>query len=97
MKFSWGGALRIGLSVLNTVIPGVSVVEGIARNLPSLKGKAKQDAVVELVQQALATAEGVAAKELANDADVERATRGVIDAVVALHNIIAQKAAAAAP
>jgi hypothetical protein len=94
MKFSWGSTLRIGLSVLNTIIPGVSVVEGIARQIPGLRGKEKQDAVVELVKQTLATSEQFASKDLANDAEVERATRGVIDAVVALQNILAAKAAA---
>lgn len=91
MKFSWGAALRIGLSALNTIIPGVSTVEAIARQIPGLKGKQKQDAVVELVRQTLATSEGFTGSDLADDADVEKATRGVIDAVVALHNIIAAK------
>lgn len=94
MKFSWGAALRIGLLALNTIVPGVSQVEAIARAIPGLKGKQKQDAVAELVRQALMTTEGVTGRDLADDADVDKATRGVIDAVVALHNIISAKAAA---
>jgi hypothetical protein len=92
MKFSWGAALKIGLSMLNTIVPGVAQVEAIARGLSGMKGKQKQDAVVELVKQALATSEGFVGTDLANDADVEQATRGVIDAVVALNNIVAAKA-----
>src|SRR5262245_9295262 len=93
MKFSWGTALRIGLLALNTIVPGVSQIETSARAIPGFKGKQKQDAVAELVRQALATSEGMAGRDLVDDADVDKATRGVIDAVVALHNIIAAKTA----
>lgn len=96
MKIRWNDVFKVGITVLNAVIPGVSVVETIARQIPALKGKQKQDAVVELVKQSLATAENFAAKDLADDADVEQATRGVIDAVVALNNLIAAKSAARA-
>jgi hypothetical protein len=96
MKIRWNDVFKVGITVLNAVIPGVSVVETIARQIPALKGKQKQDAVVELVKQSLATAENFAAKDLADDADVEQATRGVIDAVVALNNLIAAKTAAGA-
>lgn len=94
MGFPWRNVLGIGATVLSTVIPGVATIETVARLIPQLRGKAKQDAVVELVKNALMTAEGLAGRDLADDADVEKATRGVVDAVVALQNIIAQKAAA---
>lgn len=96
MKMPWRDVFKVGLTVLNTVIPGVGLVETIAKTIPALRGQQKQDAVVELVKQALATAENFAAKDLADDTDVERATRGVIDAVVALNNLIAQKTTAPA-
>lgn len=95
MKIPWKVVLGVGSTVLDQIIPGVAVVEAIARRLGGLHGAQKQDAVVELVKAALETAHGVTGKELANDADVEKATRGVIDAVVALHNITAKKTAAA--
>lgn len=93
-RFGWTDVFKIGATVLNAVIPGVGVVEAIARSIPQLRGKAKQDAVVEIVKQSLATAESFAGRELVDDAEIEAATRGVVDAVVALNNIIAKKSAA---
>lgn len=92
MGLPWGKVFSIGMGVLEVVLPGVRSVEVIARNLPTLRGKAKQDAVVEMVKHSLELGESLIGRDLANDADVERATRGVIDAVVALNNIVAQKA-----
>lgn len=94
MGFSWKHVANIGLSVLGTIVPGVAAVEQIARGLPTLRGKAKQDAVVELVKAAVTASEQAAGRELLDDPDVEAATRGVVDAVVALNNILAKKAPA---
>ena len=44
-----------------------------------------------MVKKMLGLAEAGANRDLLNDEDVEVATRKVIDAVVALQNIIAQK------
>lgn len=96
MGFPWRNVFKIGITVLDTVIPGVRTIETIAQLIPGLKGKAKQDAVVELVKQSLEASEQFMGRDLAEDAEVEKATRGVIDAVVSLQNIIAQKAAAKA-
>jgi hypothetical protein len=84
----------IGLKIAAAIIPGVAAIEEIARTLPGLHGKAKQDAVVVLVRSALLAAESITEKDLLNDPDVEQATRGVIDAVVALDNLIEAKRAA---
>ncbi len=92
MGFDWKQALHIGAKIVGTVVPGVAAVEQIATEIVTLRGPAKQDAVVLLVRNALLAAEGITAKDLANDADVELATRRVIDAVVALQNVIAHKA-----
>lgn len=86
----------IGFQVAKIIVPAVGTVEDIAKELPGLKGKAKQDAVMALVGAALAAAEDATNKDLLKDADVQSATRGVIDAVVALENIIAAKKAAVA-
>lgn len=95
MNFPWRGVLSIGLGVLDALVPGVRTVEAIAKSIPALKGKAKQDAVVEIVKQSLEISEGAIGKDLANDADVDQATRAVIDAVVSLNNAIARKSATA--
>lgn len=96
MGFPWKKLASVGLTIVGAVVPGVSAIEEIAKAFPGLTGKAKQDAVVELVKAALQTVEGVKGSDLANDADVEAATRGVIDAVVGLQNLLARKAASPA-
>ena len=96
MGFPWRQIAQVGLTVVGAVVPGVSAIERIATAFPGMRGKAKQDAVVEIVKASLQASESVAGRDLANDADVEAATRGVIDAVVALQNIVARKAASPA-
>ena len=94
MKIDWRAVSHIGATIVGAVVPGVQVVEQIAWQFGSLKGAQKPDAVVEMVKQALAAAEGLTSKDLANDLDVEQATRAVIDAVVALHAVVARKTGA---
>lgn len=94
MKVDWRKFSHIGAAIVGAVVPGVAEVERIAWALGTMKGQAKQDAVVDLVRQALLTANSVTERSLAEDPDVEKATRGVIDAVVALQTIIAKRAAA---
>ena len=81
------GWLSIGLKVLPYVVEAVQWVEKFI----TTRGKPKQDAAVEMVKKMLGLAEAGANRDLLNDEDVEVATRKVIDAVVALQNIIAQK------
>lgn len=73
------------------VIGAVHAVEAVA---DARKGKDKQDAAVDAAKAALAAAEGAAGRDLLNDADVEKATRGLIDAYVGLLNIVNAKRAA---
>lgn len=94
MKVDWRAVSHLAAAIVGQVVPGVQMVESIAWQFGSLHGKDKQDAVVALVQQSLAAAEGLTAKNLANDLDVEHATRAVADAVVALHQVIANKSGA---
>lgn len=96
MKINWTRVAHIGATIVGAIVPGVQVVEQLATQFGSLKGVEKQEAVVELVRQALAVAEGLHGGALANNADVEAATRAVIDAVVALHQVVAHATAAPA-
>lgn len=97
MKIDWRAVSHIGAAIVGTIVPGVVEVEDAAWKLGTLHGNEKQDAVVQMVRRALAVANTVTERQLAEDPDVERATRGVIDAVVALHKITATRAAAVTP
>lgn len=69
----------------------LTAVEAIEKLMKSGKGKEKQDAAADLAKTLLASIEGSLGKDLLNDADVDKAVRGVIDAIVALQNIVASK------
>lgn len=96
MRIDWRQVSHIGAAIVGTIVPGVAKAEQLAWTIGGLSGRDKQNTVVELVKQALDAAGTVTERHLANDADVETATRAVIDAVVALQAIIAKKAAAPA-
>jgi len=87
------GLGKTGLAIAGALIPGVAAIEAVAEALPGLSGKQKQDAVVELVKSALLASEGVSEKDLLDDAEVEKAARAVVDATVALMNIVEKKKA----
>lgn len=93
MKIDWRNVSHIAAAVVGQIVPGVQMAEEAAWNLGSHDGRDKQQSVVDLVKAALTASEGITSKDLANDKDVEAATRKVIDAVVALHAVIAHKAA----
>lgn len=89
----WGklkGVIKLVAAVVDTIVPGVAEVERRASDVATLKGKAKQDAVVALVKASTEVAESAAGKDVLNDPAVEAATRAVIDAVVNLHNVTAK-------
>jgi hypothetical protein len=94
MKIDWRALSHIGAAIVGTVVPGVAQVEDMAWKLGTLRGAEKQDAVVQMVRGTLAAANTLTERQLAEDPDVEKATRGVIDAIVALQVIIAKRAAA---
>ena len=81
------GWLNIGIKVLPYIVEAVQWVEKFI----TTRGKPKQDAAVEMIKKMLGLAEAGTNKDLLNDDDVEAATRKVIDAVVALNNIVAAK------
>lgn len=94
-KSKWLAIARIAAHMGDMIVPGISAVESLAEKIPSLHGADKQDAVVQIVKDGLATIEGGAGKDLLNDPEVVRLTKAVIDAQVALHNGLAAKAAPA--
>lgn len=96
MKVDWRKLSHIGAAIVGTIVPGVAQIEDLAWRVGTMHGVDKQEAVVQMVRGALAASNSVTEKQLAEEPDVERATRGVIDAVVALQTIIAKKAAAPA-
>jgi len=81
------GFLQIGLKLLPYIVEAVQWVEKFI----TTKGKYKQDCAVYMVKSILGVAEAGVNKDLLDDDQVEAATRKVIDAVVALQNIIAKK------
>jgi hypothetical protein len=81
------GFLQIGMKLLPYIVEAVQWVEKFITS----KGKYKQDCAVYMVKSILGVAEAGANKDILDDDDVEEATRKVIDAVVALQNIIAKK------
>lgn len=82
--------IQIGLRIVPFIFGAVQAVE---RLITSAKGKDKQDAAVAMVGTLLTTIEGVTGEEYANNDAVQAATRKVIDAVVALQNVLASVAA----
>lgn len=92
MKVNWKAFGRLGLNIVEQVVPAVGTAERIVVDLKKPHtGQEKQDLAFALVKASLESAEDIAGKDLLSDPDVEQATRGVIDATVALQNIIAAK------
>ena len=81
------GWITLGMKLLPYIVEAVSWVEKFVER----KGKQKQDAAVYMVKSILGVAEVADGRDLLDDDDVEDATRIVIDAVVALKNIVATK------
>jgi hypothetical protein len=94
MKMPWKQIGLIGLQIAGAVVPSVHQVEVAFQDVKGAKGSDKQQAALNLVMASLASVEQFTNKDLLQDADVAMATKGVIDAVVALQNIIAAKHAA---
>ena len=81
------GFLQIGLKLLPYIVEAVQWVERFI----TTKGKYKQDAAVYMVNSILGVAERGMDRDILDDDEGESATRKVIDAVVALQNLIASK------
>ena len=82
------GWLKIGLKLLPFIVEAIRAVEAM---VTGRHGKEKEDAAVGMVHAVLQAVETGADKDLLNDEEVNRATRSVMQSVVALQNIIAAK------
>lgn len=80
--------LGIGLRLLPYIGTAVTAVERFV----SGKGKQKEDAAVEMTKTLVETIEGVSAKDLVENQNVQHLVRGVMQAIVALQNGIAAEA-----
>lgn len=89
MKIPWLTVARIGANVVGQIVPGVAAVESIAESLGTVTGDKKKQAVIDLVKNSVLAAEGLTGKDLAADPQIEQAVGGIVDAVVAFHNIVA--------
>jgi len=78
---------EMGMRLFPFIVEAVNWVEKFVKS----KGKYKQDAAVYMVKATLGLVETGAGRDLLNDADVEKATREVIDAIVALNNLVTKK------
>jgi hypothetical protein len=96
MSFLDNKFVQLGFGVAGAIFPQIALIEQIASAIPGLHGKAKQDAVVALVKKSVEAWEQTIGRDVVNDPEVEKATRGVIDAVVALQNLVVRKAEEAA-
>jgi hypothetical protein len=79
--------VSIGLKLLPFIVEAINWVEKFIMK----KGVEKQDAAVKMTLSMLGIAEEAMDKDILNDADVEKSARRVIDAVVALQNLLASK------
>lgn len=79
--------VAIGLKLLPFIVEAITWVERFIMK----KGVEKQDAAVKMTLSMLGIAEEAMDKDIMDDGDVEKATRRVIDAVVALQNLLASK------
>ena len=86
-----GNFLAIGLKLLPYIVHCVQAVEGFLKG--DKRGEEKENAAVGMVHAILQTVEVGADKDLLNDSDVNTATRKVMQAIVALQNVIASKRA----
>lgn len=76
--------IRMGLKVVPLVMSAIGAIEKVAEK----KGQAKQDAAVGLVSELLPAIESAISRDVVDDAKVQTGLRAVIDAVVALLNVI---------
>ena len=81
------GWLARGMKLLPYIVEAVNWVEKFVTE----KGQRKQDAAVYMVKSTLNLVEAGANRNILDDDQIEAATRSVIDAVVHLQNLVAEK------
>ena len=77
--------LTLGYKWVPLIVAAIQGVERIVKG----HGKTKQDAAVELFSSLLASIEGIAEQDYLNDAEVQKALRSAINAIVEVQNVIA--------
>lgn len=96
MKINWKSVGKLALAVVAQAVPAVGTVEAVIEALPhASSSQEKQDLAATLIKASVQSVEGLSGKDLLNDAEVDKAARSVIDAVVSLKNVLAVKAALA--
>lgn len=79
------GWVTAALKIVPVIVGAVKAVESL---LSATKGKAKQDAAVDLVTELVPIVEASIGRDVVDDAAVQDAIRKVIDAVVSLMNVV---------
>lgn len=87
---NWSLVTRIA-TVWPLIIGAVHAVEAVA---VGVRGADKQDAAVIALRAMLGAVEAGVGRDLLNDTDTEDAVRALIDAYVAVMNLVASKRAA---
>lgn len=85
-----GNWIALGLKLMPMIVEAISWVEKYVLR----KGKAKQDAAIQLCLSMLGIAEATLDRSVLEDSEVEEAARKTIDAIVALQNLITKKSGA---
>lgn len=85
MGVPWKKILAVSTGILGVYVPQLGAAIGaIETAIPQLKGSDKKAAVQNIAAAAVQAIEGVADKDILNDAGVQAATSSFIDAYVAL-------------
>ena len=78
----------MGFGFAFKLLPLITMAISAVETLSGKKGKEKQDAAIDLIGQFVPLAEAQVGHDLLNEAAVQDAIRKVIDAKVALMNVI---------
>jgi len=79
------GWLTLGFKLVPLILAAVNAVE---RLVVTKNGKDKQNAAIDMVGDLMPLIESSIGREIVNESSVQDAMRKVIDAVVALQNVI---------
>ncbi len=92
MKLDLLKTAQIGFQLIPLIVTAVKTVEKLFKKDPEADpieaSKVKQDAAVELVGDLIPFIEGQISKDVVDDSKVQEAVRAVIDAIVALFNVV---------
>lgn len=81
--------ILLGMKIIPFIFGAITAVEHFFTNI---HGNDKKNAAMDMITTFLTATEGVAGKDLLNDNEVRIATGKVIDAIVALQNVISTRA-----